>query len=170
MNLKPTDPAVVDSRAAAEMDQEIREWVLRVTKLLGYPRSVGEIYGLLYVARTPLSMDQIQDGLSMSLGAASQGLKNLRGLRAVKTVYVPGKRKDFYIAETDFRHLVGSFLKEEVLPLLENNRERLKALEGENEALEPDLKEHYGSRLRQMKNLNNAARRLIPLLSKFLKD
>jgi len=154
---------------AAELDREIMDWIIKVTHLLGYPKSVGEIYGLLYVSREPLSMSQIRERLKMSLGAASQGLKLLRTVKAIKTVYVPGSRSDFYEAETHFRRLVANFLKEEVHPVLEHSKDRLDVLQKDLKTLSPDLQEHYGNRLRQMNNLNSAAHRLIPLLNRFLR-
>lgn len=158
----------VEGELSSILDREIMEWILRVTHLMGYPKSVGEIYGLLYVSRDPLSMSQIRETLNMSLGAASQGLKLLRTVKAVKTVYVPGSRSDFYEAETHFRRLVGNFLQEEVQPVLENSKDRLEVLQKDLKSLSPELQEHYGNRLRQMKNLNAAANRLIPLLNRFL--
>ena len=97
---------------------EIRAMILKSAQRLGYPRSLGEIYGLLYVSRSPLSMDQIIEELGMSLGSASQGLKTLRALKAVKTTPKTESRKDYFIAETNFRHIVGGFLREEITPEL----------------------------------------------------
>ena len=47
-------------------------------RIIGLQKSVGEIYGLLFVSAKPLSMDDIMNRLDISLGAASQGLKLLR--------------------------------------------------------------------------------------------
>ena len=77
---------------------------------MGLPRSVGEIYGLLYFSPSPLSMDQICTKLEISVGSASQGLKTLRSLKSVKSVYVSGERKDYFLAETEF-HTTLQFYK-----------------------------------------------------------
>jgi len=161
----------IEKRSPREqLDLEIREIIVRIAQLLGYPKSLGEIYGLLYVSREPLAMDRIRERLHLSLGSASQGLKTLRGLRAVRTVYIPGERKDYYMAETFIRNLVGGFLEEEVTPLLKNGRERAQYLESLLPLLDSEAeREHYGSRIQQIQNLNIAASRLIPLLNQFLK-
>ena len=70
-------------------------------------------------------MEDITRRLRISLGSASQGLKQLRAFRAVKTTYVPGHRRDFFVAETEFRKLVSGFVGEEVFPHLESAGERL---------------------------------------------
>ena len=77
------------------------DFFVRMMSIMGFPRSVGEIYGLLYFSQQPLSMDKIMDKLRISLGSASQGLKSLRNLKAVRTVYIQGERKDHFIAETN---------------------------------------------------------------------
>ena len=99
-----------------QLELESIDFFVRMMGILGMPRSVGEIYGLLYFSEDPLSMDQIVQKLGMSLGSASQGLKTLRSLKAVRTSYVAGERKDHYQAETEFRRLFSNFLKEEILP------------------------------------------------------
>ena len=59
-------------------------------RLIGLPKSVGEIYGLLFMAPRPMAMDEIMERLEISLGAASQGLKLLRSFGAVRVVYERG--------------------------------------------------------------------------------
>ena len=59
---------------------------VNAVKLLGMPRSVGEIYGLLFITPEPLPLDALVVRLGISKGSASQGLKVLRGLGAVKQV------------------------------------------------------------------------------------
>ena len=52
--------------------------------VIGLPKSVGQIYGYLYSAVEPTTMDQVITELGISKGSASQGLKFLRQLGAVK--------------------------------------------------------------------------------------
>jgi DNA-binding transcriptional ArsR family regulator len=55
-----------------------------VVQVAGVPKSVGQIYGLLYSSREPLSFSDIVERLEISKGSASQGLQLLRSLGAVK--------------------------------------------------------------------------------------
>ena len=68
----------------SELELEAIDYFVRFMSLLGMPRSVGEIYGLLYFSPDPLSMDVIAAKLGISIGSASQGLRTLRSLKAVK--------------------------------------------------------------------------------------
>ena len=80
-------------------DQLITESIdffVRMMSIMGLPRSVGEIYGLLYFSPDALSMEEICTKLGISIGSASQGLRTLLNLKAVKSSYVPGKRKDHF--------------------------------------------------------------------------
>jgi len=55
-----------------------------VVQVVGVPKSIGQIYGLLYSSREPLSFSDIVECLEISKGSASQGLQFLRLLGAVK--------------------------------------------------------------------------------------
>jgi len=141
---------------------------VRMMGMLGMPRSVGEIYGLLYFSEVPLPMDQIVAKLGMSLGSASQGLKTLRSLKAVRSSYVPGDRRDHYQAETEFRRLFSNFLKEEILPHMESAKERIDRMQ---DALPVDSEdqEFYQIRIEKLKKLTRAGGRLLPALAGLLK-
>jgi hypothetical protein len=54
-----------------------------VVQVFGVPKSIGQIYGLLYASPTPLSFSDIVERLDISKGSASQGLQLLRSLGAV---------------------------------------------------------------------------------------
>jgi len=142
------------------VEREMIDVVLRFVLAMGLPRSVGEIYGFLFVQDGPTSMEAIRKELSISMGSASQGLKQLRAMKAVKVVYIAGDRRDFYVAETELRQFLGGFLRETILPQLEETETRL-------EALEPKLKktgkkaEHYRSRWQKMRQWQTRARRWI---------
>ena len=63
------------------LEVEAIDFFVRMMSVMGLPRSVGEIYGLLYFSEIPLSMDDISRRLSISMGSTSQGLKTLRSLK-----------------------------------------------------------------------------------------
>jgi hypothetical protein len=54
-----------------------------IVSALGIPKSIGQIYGLLYASATPLSFSDIVDRLDISKGSVSQGLQLLRSLGAI---------------------------------------------------------------------------------------
>ena len=54
-----------------------------IVSALGIPKSIGQIYGLLYASATPLSFSDIIERLEISKGSVSQGLQLLRSLGAI---------------------------------------------------------------------------------------
>lgn len=95
---------------------------------VGLPKSLGQIYGLLFCRDEPLAMDDIMELLSVSKGSASQGLRSLKQLGAVRSQYLPGRRKEHFVAEIRLRKLVSGFLKEQAEPHLEKGKARLSHL------------------------------------------
>jgi len=112
------------------------EWEIAVIDLFlnaansfGLPKSYGQIYGLLFCRDRSLSMDEVIKLLKISKGSASQGLRALRQLGAVSSVFEPGDRKERFVAEIRLRKLVGGFLREQAEPHLEKGVGRLKQIE-----------------------------------------
>ena len=96
----------------------------------GLPKSIGQIYGLLFCRDQPLAMDEVMEILLISKGSASQGLRSLRQLGAVSSVFAAGDRKERFVAEIRLRKLVGGFLREQAEPHLEKGTARLDQIEG----------------------------------------
>ena len=112
------------------------EWEIAVIDLFlnaansfGLPKSYGQIYGLLFCRDQPLAMDEVMQLLQISKGSASQGLRALRQLGAVSSLFAPGDRRERYMAEIRLRKLVGGFLREQADPHLEKGTSRLKQIE-----------------------------------------
>ena len=72
------------------MEIEAIEMFINFLKIIGLQKSIGEIYGLLFVSSKPLSMDDIVNRLDISLGAASQGLKLLAKRWGSQAHLLPG--------------------------------------------------------------------------------
>ena len=113
----------------SELEREAIEMFINFLKLIGLQKSVGEIYGLLFVSPRPLCMEEIMHRLNLSLGTASQGLKLLRGVGAVKAVYSPGDRRDHFAADLELSKFATVFIKEELRPRVERAMERIEHME-----------------------------------------
>lgn len=137
-------------------------------KLIGLPKSVGEIYGLLFVATNPLSMDDLIDRLQISLGAASQGLKLLRSVGAVKVVYTPGERKDRYVADLQLSKFAAAFIKEELKPRLQRASERIERMEEEAQDMDDGDKRIALQRIERLKHWMDRGQKMLPWILKFL--
>lgn len=137
--------------------------------MLGLPKSVGEIYGVLYCAREPMTMVDIINHLGISKGSASQGLKMLRTLGAVYDVSNPDDRKTYFKADMELKQIVGGFIREEIRPHLKSGKEKLQTLSQEVDGIEdPELKAFYDERVTRLERWSSKANLVLPILQKFL--
>jgi DNA-binding transcriptional regulator GbsR (MarR family) len=112
-----------------EWEVAVIDLFLNAANSFGLPKSYGQIYGLLFCRDQSLSMDEVMKLLQISKGSASQGLRALRQLGAVSSVFEPGDRKERFVAEIRLRKLVGGFLREQADPHLEKGVGRLEQIE-----------------------------------------
>jgi DNA-binding transcriptional regulator GbsR (MarR family) len=118
-----------DENILDEWEVAVIDLFLNAANSFGLPKSHGQIYGLLFCRDQPLSMDEVMKLLEISKGSASQGLRALRQLGAVSSVFEPGDRKERFVAEIRLRKLVGGFLREQADPHLDKGVGRLKQIE-----------------------------------------
>ena len=116
------------TKILVEWESAIIDLFLNAAQSFGLPKSVGQIYGLLFCRDESLSMDDIMELLSISKGSASQGLRALRQLGAVNSVFARDDRKERFVAEIRLRKLVSGFLREQGEPHLEKGLARLENL------------------------------------------
>ena len=147
---------------------------VQMTQALGLPRSLGEIYGLLYASPRPLVFQEIVERLQLSKGSVSQGLRFLRTIGAVQPVVVPGDRREYFEPVVDLRYLVGGFLRERLTPQIEAWGIRSQALRVE------DFAQSWGDvpieayrkviveRLDKLKTWQRRAGAVLPMIGKLL--
>jgi len=159
---------VKDEHALTEIEVEAIEMFINFLKLIGLPKSIGEIYGLLFVAPRPLAMDDIMGRLGLSMGAASQGLKLLRGLGAVKAVYAPGDRRDHYVADLELSKFASVFIHDELEPRMTRARERLARMRSLLPELEGAERATVEKRIERLAHWLDKGAQLLPWVKKFL--
>lgn len=149
-----------------EIELAIIDVFVRATKILGYPKSIGEIYGLLYITTEPLCMEDIIQRLGISLGAASQGLKVLKGMKAVKSNHMIGKRREYFTAEFELEELISRYVRKEFSGYLSNwkfQQEEIRLMYKANGTNESHS--HLESRLDKLELLHEKTHALVKLVS-----
>ncbi len=152
----------------SELEVEAIEMFINFLRLIGLPKSVGEIYGLLFVAPQPMAMDEIMERLEISLGAASQGLKLLRSFGAVRVVYERGDRRDHYVADLELSRFATAFIKDELQPRMEMAAERIKRMEAALADLPPKQRRATEERIDRLKHWLEKGRKILPWLIRFM--
>ena len=160
---------VPEKTGLSELEVEAIEMFINFLKLIGLPKSVGEIYGLLFVAPHPMPMEEIMDRLEISLGAASQGLKLLRSFGAVRIVYERGDRRDHYVADLELSRFATAFIKDELQPRMDTAAARIRRMEDSLAELPPAERRATHERIERLNHWLEKGRKILPWLIRFMK-
>ena len=150
------------------LETEIIGFFVQLSRPLGQPRSLAEIYGLLFISGRPLAMDDLIGRLELSKGSASQGLKFLRSLGAVRMVYVAGERRVHYQAVAELRNLTTRFLRDQIVPHLDNGQARLERIAEMVKQLPAEERARINGRVKMLQSWGRNGRRFLPLVVKIL--
>src|ERR1051325_1799000 len=156
------------SRSLSPLETEVIDIFVQLSRLLGQPRSLAEIYGLLFISAQPMSMDGLIQRLGLSKGSASQGLKFLRGIGAIRTVYVAADRRTHYEAVAELRNLAGRFLRDHVVPHLDSGTVRLERISTMMAGLPTAHRERVANRVKMLRSWEKNGRRVLPLVARIL--
>jgi len=110
--------------------KEFIEGLSHISHFWGYPKGVGAVFAVLYLAANPLSLDELVKQSGLTKGAVSTNVRSLARLGLVYRSSKLGERKDYYAAETDFYKSIQSILGER------QNREFDQAIRSVNTMLE----------------------------------
>jgi HTH-type transcriptional regulator, glycine betaine synthesis regulator len=143
---------------------EVTRLFVQLSRALGQPPSVGEIYGLLFISPQPLTMDDLIERLRLSNGSASQGLKYLRELGAVRVVAVAGARRTHYEAVAELRKLTGNFLRQQISPHLSDSGTRLEQITEKAQLLTGEAGDYVLARIKLLQSWQMNACRILPFL------
>ena len=150
------------------VEVEVIHLFVQFSRALGQPRSVAEIYGLLFISHRPLPMDELIGRLKLSKGSASQGLRYLLDLGAVRTVYVAGDRRTHYEAVAELRNLAGRFLRQQILTHFQDSGTRLNHITAEAQKLSGEDRRHTVARVKMLRSWEKNAKRMLPLVLRLL--
>lgn len=151
------------------LQEQVVNFFVDGVRVLGLPRSLGEIYGLLFISNAPLSLDDLVRILGISKGSASQGLKTLRILGAVREASGNENRRTYYEPAVELKPLVGGFIREQVRPHLESGASKLQKLEETaKEALDPAEREFFVDRIERLESWMKRGGQVLPMLQRIL--
>ncbi len=104
----PTSTSYALSRA----DLAAADAVGALMELWGFRRQLGRIWAVLFLSERPLAAPELCDRLHISTGLLSMSLAELRRWGVVRSVEIPGDRKEHFEAETNVWKLVARVLRE----------------------------------------------------------
>ena len=154
--------------------QEMVEVGGRISQILGFPRSTGQIFGLLYLSTEPLSLNQMSSMLGISKGSASTGTRQLASWGAIRKVWIPGDRRVFYEIIENLAHLIRVNYNNLIKPKIESSKSRLNTLkikleeDFKNGALPSDKTKILEGRINALEKIHNRVFKYLPLINKFV--
>ncbi|MFB6150415.1 MAG: GbsR/MarR family transcriptional regulator [Haloarculaceae archaeon] len=150
-------------RAARE---EVIGAIARTAELWGAKRSYGRLFGILFFADEPLSLDELVAESGYAKSTVSTAMNALERFHLVQRRSVPGEgKKAFFEAETDLWYVFQQFLQQEVTReirimsrALDSAAETLEDAEGEQ--AERDLE-----KVRRLERVYDRSDRLVSVLT-----
>ena len=152
----------------SDLETEVIGLFVQLARALSQPRSLAEIYGLLFISASPLAMDDLIERLGLAKGTASQGLKFLRNIGAIKRVYVHESRRTHYESVGELRQLVARFLKDQIVPQLESSQEHLERIANLVQRLPPEDRSRVNHRVALLQDWGKQSRQFVPVFTKML--
>ena len=182
--MKP--PAPADTRLAADpyrglvasagrapavvaFEAEMVSFFVNAADLLGVPKSVAAIYAVVFASAEALTFSDVESRLSISKGSVSQGLRVLREVGALKTVTMPGDRREFYAPDLELRRLVERYLDTRLKDQISEGKKHLVQLARTVPSSPPAQAEVLRTRLRYLNSWHTRARALLPVVRTFFK-
>ncbi len=154
--------------------QEIVEVGGRICQLLGQPRSTGQIYGLLYLSAEPLSLIEMSSMLGISKGSLSTGTRQLASWGAIRKVWIPGDRRDYYEVVEDLGQLIRGSYYNLLKPRIKSSKDILDTLKVNLKediklgAIPLEKKDVLESRMQALEKIHKRFSRFLPLAEKFI--
>jgi len=137
----------------------------RLSAFAGFNKVTGQIYGLLYLNKEPVSLGEIAEQLDISKGNVSLNIRYMERWGLIHPISKKGDRKDYYQAETDFWKIFRGILSERdkkeiehTLNAIKDILESVSAQENNEENPESVL---YQERLEHMLDFGSAAYQML---------
>jgi DNA-binding transcriptional regulator GbsR (MarR family) len=152
-----------DADAARE---EVIEALARSMEVYGFNRSYGRLYGILFFAEEPMSLDTLTEESGYAKSTVSTAMGTLERLHFVHRRSIPGEgKKAYYEAETDWWYVVQEALNREVMREI---RIMGRALDSAAETLsdtDSDKAQRDLEKVRDLQRLYDRSEQLVNLLT-----
>jgi len=134
----------------------VEHWV-QLADSLGFPKSLAQIYGLIFTSRDPVSAQECVDVLKISRSSAGQGLKALRDLGAIRAGFELGARREAFIIEPDIGVMIQGMLNGRIVPAFDTFSAQIESIQ---QSLDPQRDEFLINRIQKLHRWRNKLGRL----------
>ena len=152
-------------------ESEVVAFFVDAADLLGVPKSVATIYGVLFASAAPLSFGDIEARVKFSKGSVSQGLRVLREVGAIKETNgaaVKTRHVQHYEPDMALRKLILRFIDQRLQTQLDTGSDRLGRIHAAVPAGEEEAAAVLRKRIKQLSGWHEQTRALLPVIKTFL--
>lgn len=156
---------------------EVVAFFINAADLLGVPKSVATIYGVLFASAAPLSFADIEARVKFSKGSVSQGLRVLREVGAIKEAdearlaespALKVRSVQHYAPDMELRKLVLRFIDQRLQTQLNHGHDRLKRIQAAVPMDDAVAAQVLRDRLHKLSGWHEQTRALLPVAKTFL--
>ncbi len=152
-------------------EEEMVRFFVDAAGLLGVPKSLAAVYGIIFATPEPMSFSEIAAKLNFSNGSVSQALRVLREMGAIRAsapeTTSPETRtsaaRERFVPELELRKLVGRFLEQRLEKQLNAGSNRLDALKRSVPSCDKRTTAEFNRRLKSLADWHTRARQLLPV-------
>jgi DNA-binding transcriptional regulator GbsR (MarR family) len=99
-----------------EAREEVIEAMARSIEIYGVNQSYGRLYGILFFAEEPMSLDTLTEESGYAKSTVSTAMESLSRIHLVRRQSIPGEgKKAYYEAETDWWYVFQEVMNREVM-------------------------------------------------------
>ncbi|MDA7524430.1 HTH domain-containing protein [Verrucomicrobia bacterium] len=144
----------------------------RLSQLIGFPKSIGQIYGLLMFSDKPMSAEDIAIALAVSKATISNSIRQLSSWGVIQQVWVHGDRKDHYEVIEGFKAVIRAAMEDVLKPRIQSSGQRIQRIESflndekETGEISSELHKLRMRRMKSMTEYHKIIAKTLPLLEK----
>ena len=156
----PADDPIAEARA------EVIEAFKQSASFYGLKQSYGHLYGVLYFADEPLSLDELVEQTGYAKSTVSGAMKAMQRLHLVHRRSIPGEgKKAFFEAERDFWRVAQEFLNREVQREIDTMTRALESAESTLEDADSEQAKRDRERIQKLKTMYERSQTLVNVLT-----
>ncbi len=166
MNVNNDDGGLNADTKVEDAREEVIQAMERSAEIWGLNRSYGRLYGLLFFADRPVSLDTLVEKSGYAKSTVSTSMKEMQRLHLVHRRSIQGEgKKAFYEAEQDFWTVLQEFLRREVQREIDTMMGSLASAENQLQAVDKKQAEQDLEKIQEMQQMYNRSQQLVNLLT-----
>lgn len=160
-----SDDGVTEADVEAARE-EVIEAMARSAEVYGAKRSYGRLFGILYFADEPLSLDDLVEESGYAKSTVSTAMNTLERFHLVQRRSIAGEgKRAFFEAEADFWYIFQQFLDQQVRREIEMMSRSLDTAELALEGADDSQAEADVEKIRELQAMYDRSERMVDLVT-----